>query len=174
MFSLKWNNLHTWNSCSLVFPFLEYCCQNWFYSQIQSPFIGPNESGNNLASPTSVRQKCRTLTPSGKAGVSIQSFFLRRCASTPSSGLPANSSLKHDQFNCGIGAGWKGCVRGTIGCAGGAISCVGGTGSYTGGQVAWLEVVEVQAVLVANHLPWLLMVWFIMLMYLFLSILVFI
>ena len=49
-----------------------------------------------------------------------------------SSGLPANSGLKCDQFNWGIGAGWIGGTDGTIDCAG---SCTGGTGSTTGGAI---------------------------------------
>ena len=49
--------------------------------------------------------------------VSIQSFVLRRCASASSSGLPVNSGLKCDQFNCGI------CCIGYVGAD---------TGSYTG------------------------------------------
>ena len=53
--------------------------------------------------------------------MSIQLLVLRRCASASLSGLPANSGLKCDQFNCGIGAGW-------IGCAGRAIGYAGGTG----------------------------------------------
>ena len=34
--------------------------------------------------------------------MSIQSFILSKCASTSSSGLPAYSGLKWDQFNCGL------------------------------------------------------------------------
>ena len=33
--------------------------------------------------------------------MSIKSFILSKCASTSSSGFPANSGLKHYQFNCG-------------------------------------------------------------------------
>ena len=69
---------------------------------------------------------------SGKAWVSIWSLVLRRCASASSSGLPVNSGLKCDQFNCGIGAGRIDCVGGTISCAGGAGSCMGGAGGTTG------------------------------------------
>ena len=75
--------------------------------------------------------------PSGNAWVSMQSYVLRRCVSTLSSGLPANSGLKWDQFNCGIGPDWTGrttgCVGGTAHCAGGAGGCTGGTGGITGG-----------------------------------------
>ena len=52
---------------------------------------------------------------------------------TSSSGLPASSGLKWDQFNWDIGASWIGCVGGTIVCAGGAGSCTGGTGGTTSG-----------------------------------------
>ena len=66
--------------------------------------------------------------------MSTQSLVLRRCASTSSSGLPANSSFKYDQFNCGMGAGWIGCAGGAGGCTGEA---GGVTGSITG--VGWGE-----------------------------------
>ena len=73
------------------------------------------------------------LTPSRKAWESIQSLVLSRCTSASSSGLPANSDLKCDQFNWGIGAGRICCVGGVICCAGGVSSCTGGTGGTTGG-----------------------------------------
>ena len=63
------------------------------------------------------------LTP-WNAYASIQLFVLRRCASASSSGLPANSGLKCDQFNCGAWAGWIDWVG--IGCAGGITSCIVG------------------------------------------------
>ena len=76
-------------------------------------------------------QNCWILTPSANTWVSIQSLVLR-CASASSSGLPVNSGLKWDQFNCGIGpdltGGTTGCVDGTMGCAGDAAGCTGGTG----------------------------------------------
>ena len=87
VFSSKWNDLHAWNNCSLVLPILEYCCLNWFCNPIKSMFIGLNDSYHTLAS-TNVKQTCCTLRPSWNACVSIQSFILRRCASTSSSGLP--------------------------------------------------------------------------------------
>ena len=40
--------------------------------------------------------------------------------SSSSSGLPAKSVLKWDQFNCGIGPGTTGCAGGTAGCEGSA------------------------------------------------------
>ena len=58
-----------------------------------------------FASPTNIKQKCWTLTPSGKTCMFIQSLVLRRCASTSSFGLPVNSGLKCEQFHWGIGAG---------------------------------------------------------------------
>ena len=60
-------------------------------------------------------------------------LVLRRCASTSLSGLYVNSGLNWDQFNCGIGAGWFGSVRGAIGYAGGTIGCVGYASSCPGG-----------------------------------------
>ena len=62
----------------------------------------------------------------------VQSWVLRRCASTSSSGFPANSGLKWDQFNCGTGSGWTG-YEGRTGCVGGAGGCTGGTGGTTEG-----------------------------------------
>ena len=62
--------------------------------------------------------------------VSIQSFFLRRCASASSYGLPGDLGLKWDQFNCHIGPGWTG---GTTGCAGETTGCMGGAGGCMGG-----------------------------------------
>ena len=65
--------------------------------------------------------------------MSNQSLVLRRCALGSLSRLPVNSSLKWDQFNCGIGPGWIGCAHGIIGCAGGDGSYTGGTGGTPGG-----------------------------------------
>ena len=69
--------------------------------------------------------------------MSIQSLVLRRCVSASSSGLPANSGLKWDQFKCGMGPGGTGgttvYVGGTAGCAVGAGSYKGRTGGTTGG-----------------------------------------
>ena len=109
-------------------PILEYCCLNLFCNPFQSKAIGLNDSYHNLASPTNVKQNYWTVTPSGKAWVSIQSLVLWRCVSTSLSGLPVNLGLKCDQFNWGIGAGWISCVGGTTGCAGGAGGCTGGEG----------------------------------------------
>ena len=67
--------------------------------------MGLNDSYHNLAYPTNVKQNLWTLTPSWNAWVSIQSFILSRCVSASSSGFPANSGLKCDQFNCGTGPG---------------------------------------------------------------------
>ena len=82
----------------------------------------------------------------------IQSFILRRCASASSSGLPVNSGLKCNQFNCGTRAGGIGCMG--IGCAGGTSGCIGGMGSCTGGTVGvvlkWAEQVVLE-----EHLPYL-------------------
>ena len=86
------------------------------------------------------------MTPSGKAWVSIQYLLLRGCASISSSGVPANSGLKWNQFNCGILAG---CENGTIGSAGGAGGCTGGTGDTTGG------ITGVTKVQVVFHQPYL-------------------
>ena len=64
--------------------------------------------------------------------MSIKSFVLRRWASAFSSGLPANSGLKCNQFNCGNGPG---CAGGKTGCAGGPegiTGCTGNTGDTTG------------------------------------------
>ena len=46
-----------------------------------------------------VKQNLLTFVSSGKSWVSIPSLVLKRCASA-SSGFPANSGLKYDQFNC--------------------------------------------------------------------------
>ena len=64
-------------------------------------FMGLRNSYHNLASSTNVKQIFGTLTPSWKACVSIQLFVLNKCISASSSGFPANSGLKCDQFNCG-------------------------------------------------------------------------
>ena len=90
--------------------------------------MGLRDSYHKPASPTHVKQKHWTLITSWNAFVSIQSFILRRFASTSSSGLPASSGLKCDQFNCGIWAGSIGCAG--IGCAGGMCSCTGGMGGW--------------------------------------------
>ena len=78
------------------------------------------------------------MTPPGNAWVSIQSFVLRRCASTSSSGFPVNSGLKWDQFHCGIGPGCTGraagCTGGTAGCVGDAGGCKGAAGSTAGSE----------------------------------------
>ena len=65
-------------------------------------FISLSDSYHNLASPTKVKQNVCTLTWSGTSCVSIQSFVLSKCPSASSSGLPAYSGLKWDQFNCGL------------------------------------------------------------------------
>ena len=74
------------------------------------------------------------LTPTGNAWVPVQSFVLRRCASTSSSRFPANSGLQWDQFYYGIGPGL---TAGTAGWVGGVGGCMGGargpTGSAAGG-----------------------------------------
>ena len=105
-------------------------CLSRFCKPFQSEAIDLSDSCHNLASFTKVKQNLWTLTPSVHSLVSIQSFFLRRCASASSSGLPANSHLLWDHFNYGIGLGWAGettgCVVGTAGCAGGPGGCTGG------------------------------------------------
>ena len=100
-----------------MFPIFEYCCLNCVCKPFQSKAIGLSDSYHNLPSPTNVKQYLSTLTPSGNAWKFIKSFVLRWCASASSSGLPANASLKWDQFNCGTGPG---CTGGAAGCAGGA------------------------------------------------------
>ena len=62
----------------------------------------------------------------------------RRWTFTSSSGLPANSGMKCNQFSCGIWDDWIGhvgigCAGGTTGCMGGAGSCTGEVGGMTGG-----------------------------------------
>ena len=113
-----------------MFPISEYCCQNCVCKPFQSKVIGLSDSYHNLASPNKVKQNLWTLPPSGNAWVSIQSFVLRRCASTSLSGFPANLGSKWDQFNCDIVLG---CTCGTDSCAGGTWGCVGGAGCCTGG-----------------------------------------
>ena len=54
--SVKWKDLHTWNSCSLVLPIFEYCCLNEFCNSVQSMFIDIKDLYHNLASPVSVKQ----------------------------------------------------------------------------------------------------------------------
>ena len=61
-----------------------------------------------------------------------QIIHLRRCASASSSGFPANSGLKCNQFNCGTRAGCIGCAWGIGGCTG----WVGGWGAH-GPCEAW-------------------------------------
>ena len=112
-----------------MFPIFEYCCPNCVCKPFQSKAIGLSDSYHNLASLTKVKQNLWTLTPFGNAWVSIQSFVLRRCVSTSSSGFPVNSGLKWDQFNCGIGPG---CTGGAAGCPGGTAVCVVGSGSTAG------------------------------------------
>ena len=143
------NDLHTKNKCSPVLPILEYCCQNWFCNPFQSKAIGLSDSYHNLTSSTNFKQNHWTSTASGKAWVFIQSLVLRRCASASSSGLPANSGLKGDQFNWGIGSGWIGCVGGAIGSAGVAGSC---TGRQEVPLMVYQWMAEVQVVC---HLTWL-------------------
>ena len=144
VFWSKWKDLHTWNNCSLVCPIFEYWCLNCFFKPFPPKAIGLSDLYHNLSSPTKVRQNICILIPSGSAWVSIQSLVLRRCDSTSSSDLPANSGLKWDQFNCGTGPGWTGgitgCVGRTTGCAGVAGSCTGGTVGTTGGVTGVAEV----------------------------------
>ena len=64
------------------------------FNPIQSTLIGLNDSYHNLASPTNVRQKHWTLTPSGNECVYIQLFVLSLCASASSSDFPDNSGLR--------------------------------------------------------------------------------
>ena len=92
-----------------MLPNFEYCCLNLSCSPSQFTAMDLSDSYHSLASPTSVKQKLWTLTPSGKVCMSIQSFVLRRCASASSSGLPENSGLKCYQFKCGMGTGCFGC-----------------------------------------------------------------
>ena len=114
------------------------------FNPIQSTLIGLNDSNHNLASPTNVKQKSWTLTPSWNVCVSIQSFILRRCASASSSGFPENSGLKCDQYNCGTWTGWIDCTRGIGGCTGwvcgwgasGACSAYGAEGVGRAGSSA--------------------------------------
>ena len=71
-----------------------------------------------------------TFATSGKLWVSLQSFVLKRWASASSSGLPENSGLKYDQFNCGC-TGFGTWVRGAGGCTGFSTwAGEGGDGSF--------------------------------------------
>ena len=107
--------------------------------------MGLKVSYHNLASPVRVKQNLGILATSEKLCVFIQSFVLNKCASASSSGLPENSGLKYDQFNCGI---WAGGACSNIGlgtCAGGICWCTeigicaegfcgcNGFGTFTGG-----------------------------------------
>ena len=130
-------------------PNFEYCCIKHSCSLVQSTTIGLKDSYHSLASPVRVKQNLCTFATSGKLCVSIQSFVLNNWASASSSGLPANSGLKYNQFNCGIWlitwtGGASGCAElGT--CAGGSCGCIGsgmwagrdcgctGSGTWAGG-----------------------------------------
>ena len=136
-FSPQWNDLHTWNSCSCVLPNFEYCCLKCSGNPIQSTIIGLNDSYHNPVSLVRVKQNLCTFATSVKLCVSIQSFVLNKWASTSSSGLPENSGLKYDQFNCGcIWLGiWAGGAGGNIGldmCVGWFCGCIGSS-TWTGG-----------------------------------------
>ena len=125
-FSSKWNDLHTWNTCSLVLPILEYCCQNKFCKPAQYASMGLIDSYHSLASPIKVKQNLCTLTWSRNSWVSIQSFILSKCAYTSSSGLPAYLGLKWDQFNLDLSSVGTTRVFGKDGLRG------GGSGAWLG------------------------------------------
>ena len=78
VFSSNLNVLQAWNSCLGVFPILEYCHLNLFCNGGQSSSNGASDSYHNLASPINVKQKCLTLSHSGKLCASIQSLVPRR------------------------------------------------------------------------------------------------
>ena len=129
----------TWNNCSLVFPISEYCCLNCVWEPFQSTAIGLSDAYYNLASPTNVKQNLWTLMPSGKAWVSIQSLVLRRCASTSSSGFPANSGSRCNQSNCCTGPWlywWSWLCRRYIWLCGRCTDATGGAGAAGGGGCA--------------------------------------
>ena len=83
-----------------------------------------------------VKQNLHTFASSGKLWVSIQSLVLSRCATTSSSGLPENTSLKYDQLNCGTwGGGFCGCIglgEFAGGLGGGFAGSAGGFGGFGG------------------------------------------
>ena len=89
-----------------------------------------------LASPVIVKQNLCTFASCGKLWVSTQLLVLNKCARASSSGLPANSGLKYDQFNCGT---WNGGLGGCIalgrfgGRFGGIGGGLGGLGGLFGG-----------------------------------------
>ena len=94
--------------------------------------MGLKVSYHKLALPVRVKQNFCTFATYEKLCVSIQSFVLNRGATASSSGLPENSGLKWDQFNCGI---WTEGAGGNIGlgtCAEGFCGCTG-FGTCTGG-----------------------------------------
>ena len=64
--------------------------------------------------------------------MSIQSFALNRCASTFSSDLPANTSLKCDQFKGSTGPGCTGGIGDTIGYTGCTTLCPASSGCCGG------------------------------------------
>ena len=97
---------------SLVLPNFEYCCLKCCCNPVQSTSNGLKILYHNLTSPVRVKQNLCTFAASRKFCVSIQSFVLNKWASTSSSGLPENSVLKYDQFNCGI---WTERACGNIG-----------------------------------------------------------
>ena len=85
--------------------------------------------------------------------MSIKLFVLLTCASTSSTGFPANSGLNGDQLNCGIGPGLTG---GAAGYTGGTACCVGGAGGGTGGEGGPQMVLQGMArVLMVCHKPFL-------------------
>ena len=103
--------------------------------------MGLNVSYHNLASLVRVKQNLCTFATSGRLCISIQSFVVNKWTSTSSSGLPENSGLKYDQFNCGI---WTGGVGGNIGLGtgtGGFCSCIR-SGSCAGGFCGLLGLVS--------------------------------
>ena len=122
-----------------MLPNFEYCCLKCSWNPVKSTSIGLKVSYHNLASPVRVKQNLCTSASYGKLCVSIQSFILNKCAIASSSGLPENSGLKYDQFNCGIFVGRAcGCI-GLGGLAGGLSGCIGICGGGFGGRFGGRE-----------------------------------
>ena len=98
VFSSNLNVFQAWNSCLGVLLIFKYCHLNLFCKVGQSSSNGASNSYHNLPSPINVKQKCLTLSLSGKLCASIQSLVLRRWDSASSSGFTENSGFFPIQF----------------------------------------------------------------------------
>ena len=89
-----------------MLPNFEYYCLKCSCKVGQFISMGLGDSYHNLTSPVRVKQNLCTFASCGKLWISIQSLVLNKCAMASSFGLPENSGLKYDHFNCGTWNGW--------------------------------------------------------------------